>query len=149
MKQNMTDKQYQDYVDKKTPNSPIVKDVFMAFIIGGSICVIGQLISSLFESFGLDEESVSMATSVTLVFFGAFFTGLGLYERLAKFAGAGTIVPITGFANSVVSPAIEFKSEGFVLGLATKMFTVAGPVLVYGITASIGAGIIYFIMSLL
>lgn len=149
MKQNMTDKQYQDYVDKKTPNSPIAKDVTMAFIIGGSICIIGQLISNLFQSFGLDEESVSMATSVTLVFLGAFFTGLGLYDRLAKFAGAGSIVPITGFANAVASPAIEFKSEGLVLGLATKMFTVAGPVLVYGITASIGAGIIYFIMSIL
>jgi len=149
MKSNMTDKQYQTYVDKKTPNSPIVKDVLFAFLIGGTICLIGQFINNGYQALGLNEDIASMGTSVTLVFFGALFTGLGLYERLAKFAGAGSIVPITGFANAVVSPAMEFKSEGLVLGLAVKMFTVAGPVLVYGITASVFAGIVYFIMSLI
>ncbi|WP_337399888.1 stage V sporulation protein AC [Congzhengia sp.] len=147
MKNNMTDKQYQDYVDKKTPNSPIVKDVILAFIVGGLICVIGQLILNGYQAMGFDEEGAAMGTSTTLVFLGAFFTGLGLYDRLAKFAGAGSIVPITGFANSIVSPAMEFKSEGLVLGLAVKMFTVAGPVLVYGITSSVVAGIVYYIMS--
>ncbi len=147
MKNNMTDKQYQEYVDKKTPNSPIVKDVICAFLIGGLICVIGQLLSDGYQAMGFDEEGAAMGTSTTLVFLGAFFTGLGLYDRLAKFAGAGSIVPITGFANSIVSPAMEFKSEGLVLGLAVKMFTVAGPVLVYGITSSVAAGIVYYIMS--
>lgn len=149
MKTNMTDKQYQDYVDKKTPNSPIVKDVAMAFLIGGLICVIGQLIRNGLQGLGLNEECAAMGTSATLVFFGALFTGLGLYDRLAKIAGAGTIVPITGFANSIVSPAMEFKSEGLVLGLSAKMFTVAGPVLVYGITASVVAGVVYYILSLI
>ncbi len=148
MENNMTDKQYQKYVDKKTPNSPIVKDVLRAFLVGGLICVIGQLISDGYQMIGFDEDAASMGTSVTLVFLGALFTGLGLYDRLAKFAGAGSIVPITGFANSVVSPAMEFKSEGLVLGLAVKMFTVAGPVLVYGITSSVFAGIVYYVMSL-
>lgn len=147
MKNNMTDKEYQKYVDKKTPNSPIVKDVALAFFIGGLICVIGQLISNGYQAMGFDKDGASMGTSVTLVFLSAFFTGLGLYDRLAKYAGAGTIVPITGFANAVVSPAMEFKSEGLVLGLAVKMFTVAGPVLVYGITSSVVAGIVYYIMS--
>ena len=147
MKNNMTDKQYQDYVDKKTPNSPIVKDVIWAFIVGGLIGVIGQLILNGYQAMGFDEEGAAMGTSTTLVFLGAFFTGLGLYDRLAKYAGAGSIVPITGFANSIVSPAMEFKSEGLVLGLAVKMFTVAGPVLVYGITSSVVAGIVYYIMS--
>lgn len=143
----MTDKQYQEYVDKKTPNSPIVKDVLLAFLIGGLICVIGQLLSNGYQAMGFDEESAAMGTSTTLVFLGAFFTGLGLYDQLAKFAGAGSIVPITGFANSIVSPAMEFKSEGLVTGLAVKMFTVAGPVLVYGITASVVAGVVYYILS--
>lgn len=147
MKNNMTDKQYQEYVDKKTPNSPIVKDVLLAFLIGGLICVIGQLLSNGYQAMGFDEESAAMGTSTTLVFLGAFFTGLGLYDQLAKFAGAGSIVPITGFANSIVSPAMEFKSEGLVTGLAVKMFTVAGPVLVYGITASVVAGVVYYILS--
>lgn len=149
MKNNMTDKEYQKYVDKKTPNSPLLKDVLLAYFFGGLICTIGQLIFNSYEALGMNEDMCSMGTSVTLVFLGALFTGLNLYGKLAKHAGAGTIVPITGFANSIVSPAMEFKSEGLVLGLAVKMFTVAGPVLVYGITASVLAGIIYFVMSLL
>lgn len=143
----MTDKQYQAYVDKKTPNSPIVKDVLFAFIIGGFICVVGQCIMNIYQNMGMDEETASTGTSTTLVFLSALLTGLGLYDKLAKFAGAGSIVPITGFANAVASPAMEFKSEGLVLGLSAKMFTVAGPVLVYGITASVIAGIVYYILS--
>lgn len=147
MNSNMTNEQYQNYVDKKTPNSPIVKDVVLAFIIGGLICVIGQIFFNTYMWLGFDKDASSTGTSVTLVFLGALFTGFGLYDRLAKLAGAGSIVPITGFANAIVSPAMEFKSEGLVLGLAVKMFTVAGPVLVYGITASVMSGIVYYIMS--
>ncbi len=149
MKRTMTDKAYQKYVDKKTPNSPILKDVILAFLVGGTICTIGQFILNGYKSLGFDFELASTGTSVTLVFLGALFTGFGLYDRLAKFAGAGSIVPITGFANAVVSPAMEFKSEGLVLGLAVKMFTVAGPVLVYGITASVFSGIVYYVISLI
>lgn len=149
MKNNMTDKEYQNYVDKKTPNSPLLKDVLLAYFFGGLICTIGQLIFNSYEMVGFNQDQCSMGTSVTLILLSALLTGFGLYERIAKHAGAGTIVPITGFANAVVSPAMEFKSEGLVLGLAVKMFTVAGPVIVYGITASVLAGLIYFIMSLL
>ena len=145
----MTNKEYQKYVDKMTPNSPIFKDIILAFLFGGTICTIGQLISNGYEALGLNKDCVSMLTSSTMVFIGAFLTGIGIYDRLAKYAGAGTIVPITGFANSIASPAIEFKSEGLVLGLAVKMFTIAGPVLVYGITSGVVAGIIYYIMSLI
>ena len=144
----MKKNEYKTYVDKMTPNSPIVKDVIFAFLIGGTICTIGQAFFNMYENFGLEKDSVAMLTSSTMVFLGALFTGFGLYDNLAKYAGAGTIVPITGFANAVASPAIEFKSEGYVLGLAVKMFSVAGPVIVYGITSGFLAGIIYYIISL-
>lgn len=146
---HMTKQEYQKYIDKKTPNSTLVKDMCFAFLIGGGICIIGQLISDGFKAFGLASDNTASATSVVMVFLGAFFTGLGVYDRLAKLAGAGTIVPITGFANAVVSPAMEFRSEGLVLGLAAKMFIIAGPVLVYGILSSTIVGVIYYIMSLL
>lgn len=139
---------YQKYVDQKSPNSPLWKDLIWAFVVGGLICIIGQLISDGYKMLGLEKDGITSLTSVSMVFLGALFTGLGLYDQLAKHAGAGTIVPITGFANSIVSPAMEFKSEGFVLGLAAKMFVIAGPVLVYGITASVAAGLIYYILSL-
>lgn len=145
----MTKQEYQKYIEKKTPNSPLAKDIFFAFIVGGIICCIGQLISDGFKALDLDKETASSATSVVMVFLGAFFTGIGVYDKIAKHAGAGTIVPITGFANAVVSPAMEFKSEGFVLGLAAKMFVIAGPVIVYGILSSVIAGIIYYIMMLI
>ncbi len=145
----MTKQEYQKYIEKKTPNSPLLKDIFFAFLIGGIICCIGQLIVDGFKALNLDKETASSATSVVMVFLGAFFTGIGVYDKIAKRAGAGTIVPITGFANSVVSPAMEFKSEGFVLGLAAKMFVIAGPVIVYGVLSSVITGIIYYIMSLL
>lgn len=145
----MTNKEYQKYVDKMTPNSPILKDIVLAFLTGGTICTIAQLIFNGFSMLDLKETTVSMLTSSSMVFIGAFLTGLGIYDKIAKHAGAGTIVPITGFANAVASPAIEFKSEGMVLGLAVKMFTVAGPVIVYGITSGVIAGIIYYLKELL
>lgn len=149
MQKNMTNEEYQKYVDKKTPNSTLAKDLVLAFLVGGLICCIGQLISDGYRMLGLSDDLVSMGTSATLVFLGAVLTGIGIYDRIAKFAGAGTVVPITGFSNSIVSPAMEFKSEGLVLGLAAKMFVIAGPVLVYGITSSVFAGVIYFILSVI
>lgn len=144
----MNKKEYQKFVEKRTPNSPLVKDMFFAFLFGGTICLIGQFILNGYKSFGVEQELASAATSVTMVFSGALLTGLGLYDRMAKIAGAGTIVPITGFANSVVSPAMEFKSEGYVLGLAAKLFVISGPVIVYGTLSSVICGIVYWVMSL-
>lgn len=142
-----TQEEYKKYIDKKSPDSPLWKNMLIAFVVGGLICVVGQGFSDLYEKgLGLDEEIVRMAVPITMVFLGALFTGLNLYHKLAKFAGAGTLVPITGFANAVVSPAIEFKREGFVLGVAAKMFTIAGPVLVYGINASIVLGLLYYLI---
>ncbi len=146
---HMTKKEYQEYINQKTPNSTLFKDVCFAFLIGGLICIIGQFVTDGYKALGLGSDSASAWTSVTMVFLGAFLTGIGIYDKIAKFAGAGTIVPITGFANSVVSPAMEFKSEGLVLGLAAKMFIIAGPVIVYGILSSVTVGIIYYILSIL
>ena len=144
---NYTKKEYKTFVEKKSPNSNIVKDTVLAFVIGGLICVIGQAFSDFYEKgLRLSEEAVKTAVPVTMIFLGALFTGLNLYNKLAKYAGGGTLVPITGFANAVVSPAIEFRKEGFVLGLAAKMFTIAGPVLVYGICSSVVVGFIYFLI---
>ena len=133
---DMTPKEYQQYVKQKSPNSPIVKDTVLALVIGGAICVVGQLIQNGWSSLGLSKEDAGTATSCTLVLLSALLTGLNLYNKLGRFGGAGTLVPITGFANAVVSPAIDFKSEGFVTGMAAKMFTVAGPVIVFGTLAS-------------
>ena len=146
---DMTPQEYQVYVQKKAPKSPIVKDTALAFVIGGLICVLGQLIQNFWSSQGLDTQDAGTATSCTLVFLSALLTGLNLYNKLARFAGAGTLVPITGFANSVVSPAIDFKSEGFVTGMAAKMFQIAGPVIVFGVSASVIYGLIYWITTLL
>lgn len=140
---------YQKYVDKKTKNSPIVKNVIWAFCVGGLICVLGQAIFDLYLYLGLEKEDVLIHLPITLIFLASLFTGLGLYDNLAKYAGAGTIIPITGFSNSIASCAIEFKKEGFVLGMAVKMFTIAGPVLVYGIISSIIYGFIYYVMGVL
>lgn len=142
-----TKKDYQDYVDKKTPNSPIFKNCFNAFWVGGLICVIGQLINSYCKSKGLDSQISGTIVSIILIGISAFLTGLNCFNKIGKFAGAGSLIPITGFANSIVSPAMEYKSEGYVMGVGAKMFTVAGPVLVYGISSSIVVGIIYFIFS--
>lgn len=146
---NYTNRQYQDYLNKKSQNSPLLKDMLWAFFIGGVICTIGQAIFDLYNRLGgLSEDDARTAVSITMIFLGALLTGLDIYGKIAKHAGAGTIVPITGFANSIVSPAMEFKKEGLVLGLAAKMFTIAGPVLVYGITASSVVGLVYYIIGL-
>ena len=134
--------EYQRYVKEKARKSPIVKDTALAFVIGGLICVLGQAIQNGWAAAGFSQQDAGTATSCTLVFLSALLTGLNLYNKIARFGGAGTLVPITGFANSVVSPAIDFKSEGFITGMAAKMFTVAGPVLVFGISASILYGIL-------
>ena len=138
----MSPQEYQQYVKQKAPKSPIFKDTALAFLVGGAICALGQLIQNGYVSLGLERVDAGTATSVTLVFLSALFTGLNLYNSLARYAGAGTLVPITGFANSVVSPAIDFKSEGFVTGMAAKMFTVAGPVIVFGTLASAVYGVV-------
>ena len=126
-----TKKDYQTYVDKKSPNSPILKNCFNAFWVGGLICSIGQIILEICKLRGIDIQISNTIVSITLIFISAFLTGLNLFNRIGKFAGAGSLVPITGFANSIVSPAMEYKSEGYVMGVGSKMFTVAGPVLVY------------------
>ncbi len=144
-----TNQQYQDYLEQKSPNSKIVKDMLWAFVVGGIICAIGQgIFDAYLNLLGLSEDDARTAVSVTMIFLGVFLTGIDVYGKIAKKAGAGTLVPITGFANAVVSPAMEFKKEGFVLGLAAKMFVIAGPVLVYGITASAIVGVIYYIIGL-
>ena len=144
---DMSPKEYQQYVQQKAPKSPVVKDTVLAFIIGGLICVLGQAIQNGWSAAGLGQEDAGTATSCTLVLLSALLTGLNLYNKLARFGGAGTLVPITGFANAVVSPAIDFKSEGFVTGMAAKMFLVAGPVIVYGVSASVIYGIILVLLQ--
>ena len=126
---DMSPQEYQAYIKERAPKSPIWKDTALAFLIGGAICVLGQLILDGYRSLGLDKTDAGTATSVTLIFLAALTTGLNLYNSLARFAGAGTLVPITGFANSVVSPAIDFKAEGIITGMAAKMFVIAGPVM--------------------
>lgn len=148
MKSIDTQKEYQDYVDKKSPNSPIWKNCFNSFWVGGLICTIGQFIMEICKYRGLDNEVSATITSIILIFLSAFLTALNLFNRIGKFAGAGSLVPITGFANSIVSPAMEYKSEGYVMGVGAKMFTVAGPVLVYGISTSILVGIVYLIFNI-
>ena len=142
-----TKKDYQNYINQKVPNSPILKNCFNAFWVGGLICTIGQLISVYCNFKGLDIKISSTIVSITLIGISAFLTGLNFFNKIGKFAGAGSLIPITGFANSIVSPAMEYKSEGYVMGVGAKMFTVAGPVLVYGISSSIIVGITYFIFS--
>lgn len=140
-------KDYQNYVDKKSPNSPILKNCFNAFWVGGLICSIGQIIMDICQSRGLSQELSGTVVSIILIGLSAFLTGLNIFNKIGKFAGAGSLIPITGFANSIVSPAMEYKSEGYVMGVGGKMFTVAGPVLVFGISASIIVGIVYMIFN--
>jgi len=142
-----TKKDYQKYVDKKLPKSPILKNCFNAFWTGGLICTLGQLITMFFKTRGFDTASCGTIASMVLIGLSAFLTGLNLFNRIGKLAGAGSFVPITGFANSIVSPAMEYKSEGYVLGVGAKMFTVAGPVLVYGISSAIIVGLIYLMFN--
>ena len=143
---DMSPQEYQAYVKGMQKKSPLLKDMALAFVIGGSICVVGQLIQTGWLML-LPRDDASSATSISLVFLSALFTGLNLYNKLARFGGAGTLVPITGFANSVVSPAIDFKSEGFITGMAAKMFTVAGPVIVFGTLASVIYGVVLMFMG--
>ena len=145
----MTEKEYGKLVKEMSPNSPILKDCIWAFVIGGLICTIGQLFLILYTYLGLDKTDAGTATSMSLIAISGLLTGLSLYDDIAKHAGAGTLVPITGFANAVVSPAMEFKTEGFILGVGAKMFTIAGPVIVYGVSASVVYGFIYWIITLL
>lgn len=140
-------KEYEKYADKKIPKPTYFKNIFWAFVVGGLICTIGQLIRNWLFSRGLNEKQVAAGTSITLVFIGSFLTGIGVYDRLGKVAGAGSAVPITGFANSIVSPAMEHKREGYVFGVAAKMFVIAGPVLVYGVGSSILVGIVYLLFG--
>ena len=143
------DKNYKDYVDKISPKPKYLKNYTLAFIVGGLICMIGQGINDMYMNFmGLEKLQASCATSMTLIFIGALLTGLGVYDLIGKRAGAGSIIPITGFANSIVSPAMEFKREGYVLGVGANLFKIAGPVLVYGIGSSILCGFIYYIFKI-
>lgn len=142
-------KEYGKMVKKTSPPSPIVKDCILAFLVGGSICTLGQLLSNLYKGTGLPEEIFKPLVSVTLIFIAILLTTIGVFDRIAKFAGAGTLVPITGFANAVASPAIEFKTEGYVLGVGAKMFVIAGPVIVYGVVASVIYGFIYWLIQVL
>lgn len=143
----MTPKEYDALVRQLSPRSPIGKDTALAFVIGGAICTVGQLISAGWQSLGLTQADASAATSVTLVFLSVLATSLGLYHRLARYAGAGTLVPITGFANAVASPAIDFRAEGVITGTAVKMFTVAGPVIVFGTAASVIYGVVLWLLG--
>ena len=144
----MTEKQYGELTAELSPKSPVLRDCVNAFWIGGLICAIGQAFINLYTGLGLEQQEAGTAASMTLVALSALLTGLSLYDNIAKHAGAGTLVPITGFANAIASPAIEFKTEGFILGVGAKMFTIAGPVIVYGVSASVVYGLIYWITTL-
>ena len=144
----MTQKQYAKLVQQISPNSPVGKDCLMAFLVGGLICLLGQCCITLYTSLGLPKEEAGTAASMSLVALSALLTGLSLYDDLAKAAGAGTLVPITGFANAISAPAVEFKTEGFILGVGAKMFTIAGPVIVYGLSASVVYGLVYWLCTL-
>lgn len=143
----MTQKQYAKLVKEISPPSPVGKDCLLAFLVGGLICTLGQGLTVLYSS-ALDKQNAATAASMTLVALSALLTGLSLYDDLAKAAGAGTLVPITGFANAISAPAVEFKTEGFILGVGAKMFTIAGPVIVYGLSASVVYGIIYYLATI-
>ena len=145
----MTPKEYEEYVKEKTPGSHIVKDSVKAFLFGGAICALGQAFLDLYMYLGMPKEEASALVTTTLIFLGTFLTGLNIYPKLAKHAGAGTLVPVTGFANSVAAPALEAKTEGYVLGVGAKIFTIAGPVILYGTLASIVCGIVYYCFTVL
>ncbi len=145
---DMSNEDYSNYVNSKAKKSPIFKNIIWAFIVGGLICVIGQLITNLFLYLGFSKDDSTMICTISLIFIGAFLTAINVYAKIGQHAGAGSIIPITGFSNSVVAPAIEFKTEGYVLGLGANMFKIAGPVLVYGTITSVIIGFIYWIIKL-
>ena len=144
----MTEKQYDQFVKELSPRSPVWKNCLWAYCVGGGICVLGQVFLNWYTSLGLENQDASGAASMTLVAIAAVLTGLSLFDNIAKRAGAGTLVPITGFANAIAAPAVEFKTEGLILGTAAKMFTIAGPVIVYGVSASVVYGLIYWAFTL-
>ena len=143
---NITKEEYAALVRQRAKKSPLGRDMTWAFLVGGAICALGQYLLNLYQRLGLDQDGAGAATSITLIGAAALLTGLGWFDKLAKRAGAGTLVPITGFANAMVSPALEFKTEGLVTGTAAKLFTVAGPVLVFGISASVVYGLVYYFL---
>lgn len=139
---------YQKRVEEVSPKTNSFINCVKAFFIGGTICTIGQVILEIYLLVGIEKSEAAILTSITMIFLGAFLTGIDVYDEIAKYAGAGTVVPITGFANSIVSPAIEYKREGYIFGVGTKMFSIAGPVIVYGIITSVAVGVVYYIISL-
>lgn len=145
---DMSNEEYGEYAKQRMPRSRSGRNMLRAFVSGGLICTAGQLLTDFYSGIGLDMDSAGAACSVTLIFISAVLTGLGIYDKLAKFSGAGTLVPITGFANSVVSPALEFKTEGFITGTAAKMFAIAGPVIVFGVSSSVIYGLLYYFLNL-
>lgn len=145
----MTEKEYAELVKKLSPKSPILKDCAGAFVIGGLICALGQVFMNIYEALGLNKTDTGTATCISLIFLSALLTGLSLYDNIAKFAGAGTLVPITGFANAITAPAVEFKTENWINGVGSKMFIIAGPVIVYGVAASVVYGFIYWLTTVL
>jgi len=145
LNQQLKQQQFQDKVDNLTPKATFFKNICWAFVVGGLICTLGQFITNYFTGIGLGKKESSNLATIVLVFLGAFFTGIGVYDKLGKRAGAGSVVPITGFANSIVAPAMEFKREGYVFGIGAKMFVIAGPVLVYGMVTAFIVGVIYWI----
>lgn len=147
MQKLFTNKEYVDYVEKKAPKSKMARNVIRAFAVGGLICVVGQFINNVLTAQGFGKDMAGNLTVLIMVFIGAFLTGINVYDDIGKFAGAGSIVPITGFANSIVSPAMEFKSEGYITGVGARMFFIAGPVLVYGISASVVVGFLHYLIK--
>ena len=143
----MTNAEYMKFADRQAPKSPFVRNLIMAFAVGGAICVLGQWLQNLFVGLGQSKENAAACVTVALIFLGALLTGLHVFDNIAKVAGAGTLVPVTGFANSIVAPAMEFKSEGLVLGLSARMFTIAGPVLVFGVSASALYGLVLIVVK--
>lgn len=145
---NISEKEYDEMVKKATPPSPIFKNSVMAFLFGGGICTFGQVLLNIYKSLGFSIDDSKTLVSISLIFIAAMLTSIGVFDKIGKIAGAGTLVPITGFANSMVSPAMEFRSEGFITGLGVKMFSIAGPVIVYGTVASVIYGFIYWVITL-
>ena len=145
----MNKEEYKKYVEKRSKKSPILKDVSLAFLVGGFICIIGQIFLDLYLRLGADKENASTFASITIIFIAIMLTGLGVFDNIAKYAGAGTFVPISGFANAVSSQAIDSKSEGYVLGVGAKIFTIAGPVILYGILSGTIYGLIYYLTGVL
>ena len=144
----MSNEEYIKYVEKQNPKSPILVNCIKAFVIGGAICAIGQVFLNIYKALGLDKETASTLVTVTMIFIGALLTGLNIYPKIAKHGGAGTLVPVTGFSNAVSAPALDAKTEGYVLGVGAKIFTIAGPVILFGTLSSVICGIIYFFMKM-